>query len=51
MKEKEKKEIFWYDNPNTITSIIIGLIAVIIILSIIILFICIGQVNATNEIF
>lgn len=33
MKKVVNKEIEWYDNPNTITSLIIGLIALIIILS------------------
>ena len=32
-KEKKKSEIVWYDNPNLVTTIIIGLIAVIVILS------------------
>ena len=33
IEEKKKNEIEWYDNPNLITSFIIGLIALIVILS------------------
>ena len=28
-----EKEEFWYDNPNIVTNLIIGLIAIIVILS------------------